>query len=846
MAVIEKNLGPVSAYAVAVANGYEGTEEQWAAEIAAASQNAQAAAGSATEAAGSAAAAAQSVTEANNAKTAAQQAAESAAAAYGTDLLATTFSADTAYTSGQYVIYNGGLYVFTADHPAGAWIDTDARRVQVGGELTNLKSANKNIADTLYPGGMHKTPSEYPFQLGGLTGGGSKTDSSNRIRSAQYYVVTPGAVVVISPKEGLAYRVAYYTPTLFDHFDEWQFGTPTVIPYVEGQRFKILARYIDSAEVTDVSDAAALIDVSEYIPVEGLITYESAVSFASEDFISGIVINTITGVTTKNTNFSVLSKNLIDFLPIGACSVKLTPAEGKRCVVTGFSEKPNYDVDSDNLSIIVDNKSGEVDETIEIALKDGLYYIIQTTDINFTLTASVLRGVEEKVQNVIYDATHKLVPLDIEMISGTFWNVESSVAVLGAHDTWKSAEPISVKAGDTYVVTGVQGGSNKVRIWTVTDDDFNILDKADNYYGLVSHENIVHVPEGGTKLLISNRVSYNNSVQALVDAFEFSERQTAKLLEGKTIAILGDSISTNGTSIQNPYHNAREIIIHEEDVGVQLSAYLTYFDVRDSQLSLGGYTYTNSEVGTEVTFTPLAEDVGKTIGRSANYNDDSVKVWWEVMQDALGNDTIPVCWSGSSITDHEKNTLSRATSWAFHPAQIRKCGKRIPGTMDRIAPDMIIIYRGTNDFSHEPYTLLTDNYFENYNWQYPTTDEVTGGYGFLEGISITVQKLREAYPNAQIYLCTLNVFKRINYDHFPTNNGINSLPQYNEAIRKAANFFGCGLIEFDKDGITFENCYAEGYITDSQEHPTHPTNKGHRAMGLKAIADITAQYNKLS
>lgn len=141
MAVIEKNLGPVSAYAVAVANGYEGTEEQWAAEIAAASQNAQAAAGSATEAAGSAAAAAQSVTDANNAKTAAQQAAESASAAYGTDLLAATFAADAPYVSGQYVIYNGGLYVFTADHPAGAWIGTDARRAQVGGELTDLKSA---------------------------------------------------------------------------------------------------------------------------------------------------------------------------------------------------------------------------------------------------------------------------------------------------------------------------------------------------------------------------------------------------------------------------------------------------------------------------------------------------------------------------------------------------------------------------------------------------------------------------------------------------------------------------------------------------------------------------------
>ena len=87
-------------------------------------------------------------------------------------------------------------------------------------------------------------------------------------------------------------------------------------------------------------------------------------------------------------------------------------------------------------------------------------------------------------------------------------------------------------------------------------------------------------------------------------------------------------------------------------------------------------------------------------------------------------------------------------------------------------------------------------------------------------------------------LCTLNVFKRVNYSHFPTNNGLNTLPEYNNAIREAANFFGCGLIEFDKDGITFENCYSEGYITDSSTTPTNPSDKGHYLMGKKAIADI--------
>lgn len=52
----------------------------------------------------------------------------------------------------------------------------------------------------------------------------------------------------------------------------------------------------------------------------------------------------------------------------------------------------------------------------------------------------------------------------------------------------------------------------------------------------------------------------------------------------------------------------------------------------------------------------------------------------------------------------------------------------------------------------------------------------------------------------------------------------------NNAIREIANTIGCGLIEFDKDGITFKNCYSGGYVTDSSTTPTHPNSKGHFVM----------------
>lgn len=51
--------------------------------------------------------------------------------------IAPDFSAETAYTAGRYVWYSGTLYKFTADHPAGSWIGTDATSAVIGDEIAN-------------------------------------------------------------------------------------------------------------------------------------------------------------------------------------------------------------------------------------------------------------------------------------------------------------------------------------------------------------------------------------------------------------------------------------------------------------------------------------------------------------------------------------------------------------------------------------------------------------------------------------------------------------------------------------------------------------------------------------
>ena len=308
-------------------------------------------------------------------------------------------------------------------------------------------------------------------------------------------------------------------------------------------------------------------------------------------------------------------------------------------------------------------------------------------------------------------------------------------------------------------------------------------------------------------------------------------------LEGKTVAILGDSISTNRNT--NYPLSAAEITIEDADVGVQLGAYITQYDV-NALTTIDGYTFQQSDVGNYVTFTPSTSDVGKRVGIPAEYNPASITPWWAQMLSIATFTPIPVCWSGASVSSHEKNKNNFKTSYAWHPAQISKCGIRTPGTLNRTATDYIIIFRGANDMTHAPYTILPsdEEYLNNINWQYPTDDYNNGNYNFVDAMCLTISKLRTAYPTSKILLATFSAWHKVNYSHYPCNNGINTTIQYNNWIRKIADAMGCGLIDLDKCGITFENCST--YCRDTP--PIHPNNGGHKLIANKALSAFVSQY----
>lgn len=325
-------------------------------------------------------------------------------------------------------------------------------------------------------------------------------------------------------------------------------------------------------------------------------------------------------------------------------------------------------------------------------------------------------------------------------------------------------------------------------------------------------------------------------------------------LTGKKVAVIGDSISTI-YGFDTPYWTVKDI-----DVGNTIQSYVTWQDVYGNYVypdtshptgkTIGGVALTESMIDGELhSFTPVAADIGKTIGVPRHYdgNTASVNVWSKRLCDAVGATLLAnASWSGSAITSvlNDGGSPYKVSSQAWHPCTIGRCRVR-DDEGNFINPDVIIIYRGTNDFSYSNNGNYPDLDIDDVNLMSgfsATTDKINGVYSFKTGYYMIIKALREAYPDAIIVLCTLNVFKRVTYNKWPTRNDAFTLPDINNAIREVANMTGCPIIEFDKDGITFENCYPT-YISDNATTPTHPNTNGHRVMAEKALADLTYALN---
>lgn len=212
-------------------------------------------------------------------------------------------------------------------------------------------------------------------------------------------------------------------------------------------------------------------------------------------------------------------------------------------------------------------------------------------------------------------------------------------------------------------------------------------------------------------------------------------------LEGKTISILGDSIST----YQN-YSNG------------------TAAGTTNSTITNGAIYYPRS--GFDVT---------------------ADSTWWYQAAQELGMDVlVNNSWSGSCLLNTRSGTVG---------AYVDRCVQLHDDTGDNAGqePDIIAIFLGTNDYYTYPGTLGS---YESIAFDTLIT-KTEAGYAYaepatsMEAYAIILHKIAQRYPKAEVYCFTL--LPRVNSTSQPT--------AVNEDIRQLANHFGAITVDLHNCGI---------------------------------------------
>lgn len=178
-------------------------------------------------------------------------------------------------------------------------------------------------------------------------------------------------------------------------------------------------------------------------------------------------------------------------------------------------------------------------------------------------------------------------------------------------------------------------------------------------------------------------------------------------------------------------------------------------------------------------------------------------------------------------------TLDTNNSWSGSCVGYVRNGKPSAHSDSRIdnlgEPDVIIVWTGINDFVYAGTALGTYDG----NTQLP---EDADSMDFCSGYAVMLNKILTAYPDAQVWVCTLPAtdFSAIGTDStFPKkNNNGNTVLDYNKAIRSIADAFSVNVIELDMCGITWQN------LTSFTDDKLHPNVSGHLKISNKVVQTL--------
>lgn len=197
---------------------------------------------------------------------------------------------------------------------------------------------------------------------------------------------------------------------------------------------------------------------------------------------------------------------------------------------------------------------------------------------------------------------------------------------------------------------------------------------------------------------------------------------------------------------------------------------------------------------------------GETCEKS-NVNDMKDTWWGKVIEFFGGELLVNNSWSGSRVT--KLPTLDN-----LFPSG---CSDERTSSLhiNNVKPDVIIVYLGTNDWAFGAKTgndtvLLDDDEMELFHFAY----------------SRMISKIRENYPNSEIWCCTISetFMSRNDNFKFPHKYAGTHIEVYNDIIRDVVRGYQCNLIDLYQNKMPYDS--FDG---------SHPTQAGMKTLATEII-----------
>ena len=231
-------------------------------------------------------------------------------------------------------------------------------------------------------------------------------------------------------------------------------------------------------------------------------------------------------------------------------------------------------------------------------------------------------------------------------------------------------------------------------------------------------------------------------------------------------------------------------------------------------------TYSNCSNGTAAGTTNSTIANGAIYYPRSGFDVTTDSTWWKQAADQLGMEVlVNNSWSGSCLLNTRSGTVG---------AYVDRCVQLHDDTGENAGqqPDVIAVFLGTNDYYTYPQTLGS---FDSIRFD-SLIVEADGGTTYsqpatsMEAYAIILHKIMQAYPKAEVYCFTL--LPRVNSTNQPT--------AFNRDLAKLAEKYGARIVDLYNCGIPADTQGFYMFMGDN----LHPHNAGMDAITNAFVSSL--------